>query len=147
MIHCRREFGARMVARAGVDNSPGAAWALARFSSYGVPGTLAMARSVGIDEERIAPVQRELRERGLVDDDGGEAHLTPSGTAMADQLLSARREELCALLAGQDDAERTPEVQELIERLCVELSGQRPDRADDALQGGASAESPQASIS
>ena len=51
---------------------------------------------------------------------------------MADQLLSARREELCALLAGQEDAERTPEVQELLERLCVELSGERPDRAPAA---------------
>ena len=124
----RREFGARMVARAGVDISPGAAWALARFSSYGVAGTLEMARSVGVPEERIAPVQHELRERGLVEGEGAEAHLTPAGLAMADQLLSARREELCALLADQKDAERTPEVQALIERLCVELSGQRPDR-------------------
>ena len=57
-----------MVARAGLDISPGAAWALARFSSYGVAGTLEMARSVGIPEERIAPVQRELRERGLVEE-------------------------------------------------------------------------------
>ena len=135
----RREFGARMVARAGVDISPGAAWALARFSSYGVHGTLEMARSVGIPEERIAPVQRELRERGLVEGEGRDARLTPAGTAMADQLLSARREELCSLLAGQEDAERTPEVQELISRLCVELAGQRPDRAADGRARGAQA--------
>jgi EmrB/QacA subfamily drug resistance transporter len=140
----RREFGARMVARAGLDISPGAAWALARFSSYGVAGTLEMARSVGIPEERIAPVQRELRERGLVEGEGAGARLTPAGTAMADQLLSARREELCTLLAGQEDAERTPEVQGLIERLCVELSGERPDRAGDGAQPAAGA---QASIS
>ena len=76
-------------------------------------------------------VQHELRERGLVEGEGPRARLTPAGTAMADQLLSARREELRALLAGQDDAERTPEVQVLLERLCVELSGQRPDRAGD----------------
>jgi hypothetical protein len=44
---------------------------------------------------------------------------------MADQILSARREELRALLDG-DEAEREPEVQQLLERLCVELSGQRP---------------------
>ncbi len=125
----RREFGARMVARAGVDISPGAAWALARFSSYGVHGTLELARSVGIAEDRIAPVQRELRERGLVEREGEQARLTPAGTAMADQLLSARREELRALLDGDDDAQRAPEVQELLERLCVELSGERPDRA------------------
>jgi hypothetical protein len=84
-----------------------------------------MARSVGIPEERIAPVQLELRERGLVAGEGEQSRLTPAGTAMADQLLSARREELHALLDG-DDAERTPDVQELLERLCVELSGRRP---------------------
>ncbi len=121
----RREFGVRVAARAGVDISPGAAWGLARFSSYGVAGTLAMARSVGISEERIAPVQRELRERGLVEGEGPDARLTPAGTAMADQILSARREELRALLDGHE-AEREPEVQQLLERLCVELSGQRP---------------------
>ncbi len=121
----RREFGERVVARAGLDVSPGAAWGLARFSSYGVAGTLEMARSVGIPEERIAPVQGELRERGLVEGEGPDARLTPSGTATADQILSARREELRAVLNG-DDAEREPEVQVLLERLCVELSGQRP---------------------
>jgi EmrB/QacA subfamily drug resistance transporter len=145
----RREFGARIVARAGLDISPGAAWALARFSSYGIAGTLAMARSVGVAEERIVPVQHELRERGLVEGDGPDARLTPAGTAMADQLLSARREELRALLAGQD-AERAPEVQELLERLCVELSGQRPDRAADGdgdADGGRRAGGAQASIS
>jgi EmrB/QacA subfamily drug resistance transporter len=136
----RREFGARMVARAGLDISPGAAWALARFSSYGVAGTLEMARSVGIPEERIAPVQQELRERGLVEREGADARLTPAGTAMADQLLSARREELCSLLAGQEDAERTAEVQGLIEQLCVELSGERPDRAGDGAQPAAGAQ-------
>jgi hypothetical protein len=134
----RREFGERIVARAQLDISPGAAWGLARFSSYGVPGTLAMARSVGIPEDRIAPVQRELRERGLVEGEGDEASLTPAGTAMADQLLSARREELHALLAGHD-AERAPEVQELLERLCVELSGERPDRAGGDGQTSAAA--------
>jgi EmrB/QacA subfamily drug resistance transporter len=121
----RREFGARVVSRAGVDISPGAAWGLARFSSYGIAGTLRMARSVGIPEERIAPVQRELRERGLVEGDGEDAKLTPGGTAVADQILSARREELRALLDGHD-VEREPELQQLLERLCVELSGQRP---------------------
>jgi len=121
----RREFGARVVARAGVDFSPGAASGLARFSSYGIAGTLEMARSVGIPQERIEPVQRELRERGLVEGEGAAARLTPAGTAMADQILSARREELRALLDG-DDAGREPEVQQLLERLCVELSGQRP---------------------
>lgn len=74
--------------------------------------------------ERIAAVEKELRERALIVDDG-EARLTPAGVAMADQLLSARREELRALLADHS-AQRVPEVQQLLEQLCVELSGARP---------------------
>ena len=92
-----------------------------------------MARSVGIPEERIAPVQRELRERGLVEGEGvGGAPDRRPAPRWQTSSCSARREELCALLTDQADAERTPEVQELLERLCVELSGERPDRAGEA---------------
>jgi EmrB/QacA subfamily drug resistance transporter len=121
----RQAFGARVAARAGVELSPGAVWALARFGSYGIPGTLAMARSQEIDEQRIEEVKAELHERGLVEGDGVQARLTPAGVALADQIVSARHEELCAALADRD-AEREPEVQQLLQRLCVELSGEPP---------------------
>jgi len=121
----RREIGERIAARAGVDLSPGAVWALARFNSYGIVGTTAMAHSQRIDGERIELVKAELRERGLVGGEGEQARLTPAGVAMADQIVSARREELRAAL-DDPDADREPEVQELLERLCVELSGSRP---------------------
>jgi hypothetical protein len=51
--------------------------------------------------------------------------LTPAGVALADQVLSARREELHELLSDPD-AHRQPELQQLLEQLCVELSGARP---------------------
>ena len=121
----RREIGERIAARAGVDLSPGAVWALARFNSYGVPGTTAMAHSQQIDSARIEAVKAELRERGLVEGEGEQARLTPAGVAMADQIVSARREELRAAL-DDPEAHREPEIQELLERLCVELSGTRP---------------------
>jgi EmrB/QacA subfamily drug resistance transporter len=121
----RRAIGARIAERAGVDLSAGAVWALVRFNSYGIDGTTAMARSQDIDEQRIAEVKAELHERALVEGEGAGARLTPAGVAIADQLVSARREELRAAL---DDpaAHREPEVQRLLERLCVELSGERP---------------------
>jgi EmrB/QacA subfamily drug resistance transporter len=130
----RRAFAQRVADRAGVDLSTGAVWALARFGSYGIEGTRAMAREQSIEPERIAAVEHELRERGLLA--GGQAagegraaqegaQLTPAGLAMADQLLSARREELRAMLAD-DGSHQTPEVHELLERLCVELAGQQP---------------------
>jgi EmrB/QacA subfamily drug resistance transporter len=123
----RRSFNERLAARAGTELSPGSAWALARFGSYGVQGTREMARRQGIAEERIAEVEGELREAELVDDSGaeGEASLTPAGVAVADQMLSARREQLREMLADHDAA-RAPEVQRLLEQLCVELSGARP---------------------
>ncbi len=121
----RRAFNEHVGARAGVDVSPGAVWTLVRFGSYGIEGTRALAREQTVEEERIAAVERELREHGLIEGEGALATLSPSGRAMADQLLSARREELQVMLDDRD-AERVPEVQQLLERLCVELAGQRP---------------------
>jgi EmrB/QacA subfamily drug resistance transporter len=121
----RRAFHARVAERAGVDISPGAVWALTRLDAYGFDGTFAMARRQGIEEERIAAVVEELRERGLVTGPDGEAHLTPAGRAIADQVLAARRQELDRLLADPT-ADRDPRVDALLARLSVELAGQRP---------------------
>jgi EmrB/QacA subfamily drug resistance transporter len=122
----RLAFNERVAARASLDLSPGATWALARFGSYGIDGTRAMARSQAVEDERITAVEDELRERGFVTDaNSGGATLTPTGVAIADQVLSARRDELRAMLADHDTPQ-TPEVHQLLERLCVELAGQRP---------------------
>ena len=119
----RRAFNERVAARANVDLSPGAVWALARFGSYGIEGTRAMAREQSIEDERVAAVELELSERGFVADLGEGATLTAAGVSMSDQLLSARRDELSALL-DDHDTQRLPEVQRLLEQLCVELSGE-----------------------
>ncbi|MGA2928294.1 MAG: hypothetical protein ABSG43_20320, partial [Solirubrobacteraceae bacterium] len=121
----RRGFNERVAARAGADISPEATWALARFGSYGIPGTRELARAQAVEEERIAVVERELRTRGFVAERDGEPALTATGVAVADQVIGARRDELRALVADHP-AQRAPEVQELLERLCVELSGERP---------------------
>jgi EmrB/QacA subfamily drug resistance transporter len=121
----RQAFNERVGARASVDLSSGAIWALARFGSYGVQGTRAMAGQQAIEDERIEAVERELRENGLVADGEDGPRLTPAGQAMSDQVLSARRDELRAMLAD-DNSHQAPEVHELLERLCVELAGQQP---------------------
>jgi len=121
----RRAFHARVAERAGVDLSPGAVWSLVRLDAYGFDGTFAMARRQGIEEERIASVVQELRDRGLVTGEVGEARLSPTGRAVADQVLAARREELARLLADPT-ADRDPRVDALLGRLSVELAGQRP---------------------
>jgi EmrB/QacA subfamily drug resistance transporter len=121
----RQAFNERVGARASVDLSSGAIWALARFGSYGVQGTREMASEQAIEDERIEAVEQELRERGLVADEEEGSQLTPTGLAMADQVLSARRDELRAMLAD-DTTHQLPEVHQLLEQLCVELAGQQP---------------------
>jgi EmrB/QacA subfamily drug resistance transporter len=122
----RRAFNEHVADRAGVDLSPGAVWALARFGSYGVEGTRAMAREQSIEDDRVAAVEAELREGGLIAEDvDGEPSLTAAGLAVADQVMSARREELAVLVADHP-AQRVPEVQALLEQMSVEMSGQRP---------------------
>jgi EmrB/QacA subfamily drug resistance transporter len=121
----RRAFNERVGVRASVDLSSGAIWALARFDNYGIEGTREMAQEQAIEDERVVAVERELRDRGLVVEADGRTGLTPAGLAMADQVLSARRDELHAMLADHTTQE-LPEVRRLLEQLCVELSGQRP---------------------
>jgi hypothetical protein len=121
----RRAFNERVGVRASVDLSSGAIWALARFDSYGIDGTREMAHEQAIEDERVVAVEQELREHGLVVEGDGEPRLTPAGLAMADQVLSARRDELRAMLADST-TQQVPEVHRLLEQLCVELSGQRP---------------------
>jgi EmrB/QacA subfamily drug resistance transporter len=118
----RRRFNEHVAERAGVDLSPGAVWALSRFATLGVTTTRALAEEMGIESARIADVQGELIERGLL---GHDERLTPAGVASADQILSARREELQALLADHGSP-REPQVTELLARMAVELAGERP---------------------
>ena len=104
----RQAFNERVGARASVDLSSGAIWALARFGSYGVQGTREMAGEQAIEQERIEAVERELRERGLVADAEDGPRLTPAGQAMADQVLSARRDELRANACSASPPTKSP---------------------------------------
>jgi len=120
----RRAFQERVAKRAGVDLSPPATWLIARMDRYGLPRTLALAREAGLRDERVALGLEDLRAHGYVIEDGPVAGLTPTGQAIGDQVIAARREELDASLADES-ADRRPEVQELLSRLAVELSGTR----------------------
>ncbi len=106
----RQAFNERVGLRASVDLSSGAIWAFARFGSYGIDGTREMAQGQAVEDERVVAVEQELRERGLVVEADGGARLTAAGLAMADQLLSARRDELRAMLADKA-TQQVPEVQ------------------------------------
>jgi len=111
--------------RAGADLSSGATWALVRIDEHGFAGARAMAEAQGTPPERIAAVVAELRDRGLVRGGDGALEQTPAGRAMTDRVVTARREELEALLADERAGAR-PEVIDLLRRLSRELAGQRP---------------------
>ena len=78
-----------------------------------------------IDEQRIAAVEHELRERALVEGHGERTPLTarrPRHRRPAAQRASRGALQLLADHSG----ERPAELQQLLERLCLELSGSRP---------------------
>jgi hypothetical protein len=116
----RRRFRGAVAERAGVDVSPGGVWALARMDD-GLASAIEAAQAIGVGEDRIAEVVSELRGDGLVDGDG----LTARGIAYTDQLLSARRDMLSELL-DDPEAERRPEVADLLRALASEMAGRRP---------------------
>ena len=121
----RQAFHRGVAERAGADLSSGATWALVRIDEHGFAGARAMAEAQGTPPERIAAVVAELRDRGLVRGGDGALEQTPAGRAMTDRVVTARREELEALLADERAGAR-PEVIDLLRRLSRELAGQRP---------------------
>jgi EmrB/QacA subfamily drug resistance transporter len=121
----RRRFRERVAARAGIDLSPGATWALVRIDEHGLAGARALAEHDGVAPERIAAVVDELRERGLVASEDGGPTLTSAGHSLAARAVAARRELLTEVLAD-DNADRDPAVNALLHRLARELAGDRP---------------------
>jgi EmrB/QacA subfamily drug resistance transporter len=121
----RRRFRERVAARAGIDLSPGATWALVRIDEHGLAGARALAEHDGVAPERIAAVVTELRERGLVASEDGGPTLTSAGHSLAARAVAARRELLTEVLAD-DTADRDPAVNALLHRLARELAGDRP---------------------
>jgi EmrB/QacA subfamily drug resistance transporter len=121
----RRRFRERVAARAGIDLSPGATWALVRIDEHGLAGARALAEHDGVAPERIAAVVDELRERGLVASEDGGPTLTSAGHGLAARAVAARRELLTEVLAD-DTADRDPAVNALLHRLARELAGDRP---------------------
>jgi DNA-binding MarR family transcriptional regulator len=121
----RQRFRERLAARAGIDLTPGATWALVRIDEHGFVRARALAEHDGVPAERIAAVVAELRRRGLVAGEDGAPALTSAGHSLAGRALEARRELLTEALAD-DSADRDPALSDLLRRLARELAGDRP---------------------
>jgi EmrB/QacA subfamily drug resistance transporter len=121
----RERFRERLAARAGVDLSPGATWALVRIGEHGLVRARELASRDGVPPERIAAVVEELRGKALVAGDDGARGLTDAGQTLAERAIAARRELLTETLADET-ARRDPAVDDLLRRLARELAGEPP---------------------
>jgi EmrB/QacA subfamily drug resistance transporter len=122
----RMAFRERIAERAGLAISPGAIWALVRIEEHGPVRARAMAEEDGVDPSRINAVVSELRERNLIAGEDGAGHLTESGREQTDRIVAARCQLLTEALAD-DDAQRSPELDALLQRLARELCGEPPN--------------------
>ena len=110
-------FMAETVARAGVDLSPSACWALLRL---GAPDPITVAEAAAlphVDAGRLAKAVDELCAAGLHD---GERP-TEAGHAMRVRLVAARTDGLRILVADWEPDEN-PELDPLLRRLAAELA-------------------------
>jgi MFS family permease len=121
----RQAFRGRLAARAGLELTPGATWALVRIGEHGLVKARTMAEQDGVPPSRIAAVIEELRQRGLIGSEDGVASLTSDGSAMAERAISTRRDLLCEAL-GDESVELDPDVDELLHNLARELAGEPP---------------------
>ena len=124
----QRDHIARIVARAGVDLSPAAAWLLLRLDADPRLDPAALGREYGIPADRMRAAVDELTARELVTDGAGDGAigraLTAAGAAAVDRLADARRARLAELFAewGPD---RHEELAALLDRIARELVPER----------------------
>ncbi len=110
-------FLADTVARAGVDLSPGASWALLRLGAPDPIPLSELAELPHVDAGRLASAVEELRDAGLLDGERPSA----AGRAMRQRLVAARTDGLRTLVADWKPDEN-PELDPLLRRLADELA-------------------------
>jgi EmrB/QacA subfamily drug resistance transporter len=119
----KRRLLERIIARAGLDLSPAAAWLLARFDESSGATPDALARTYGVDAGRLAEALVELRTKGLIAE---QSHaLTPAGRAVLERLRAARRAGLAELLADWSP-EQHGDLSEFLRRVAGDLAAETP---------------------
>jgi hypothetical protein len=121
----RERFRQRLAARADIELSAGATWALVRIGEHGLARARDLASRDGVPAERIAAVVEELRLHGLIAGEDGGDGLSANGEALAARAIAARKELLAEALAD-DGVQRDPKLDALLHRLARELAGEPP---------------------
>jgi DNA-binding MarR family transcriptional regulator len=116
----------QIVARAGLDLTPAAAWLLVRIERDPALDPLALSHAYRVEPEQIRAALRYLHDRGLIVEkpptNGGGPQLFPTaaGCDALRRLVAARRAHLAELCA-EWSPERRAEMAELLRRLAREL--------------------------
>jgi DNA-binding MarR family transcriptional regulator len=110
-----------MVARAGVQLTPAAAWLIVRLSENHAADVDALSRQFDIPEAVASAALVELGQRGFVADVNGAREVTPAGEDTAGRLVEERRATL-ARLCEHWDPDLHPELADVVHRLAHELA-------------------------
>jgi len=121
----QRRILERIAERAGVDLTPAECWLLSQIERCpGVP-VAELASKYGVDPERLARAQSELRTRGLISPAAPDGYeLTPAGREVNERLRIARRERLGELLADWSPEEHR-QVAEILRRYAGDVEGEK----------------------
>jgi EmrB/QacA subfamily drug resistance transporter len=96
----QRRYISAIVARAGVDLSPAAAWLLVRLEEQPNVDLDHLSRSYAIDSRRLRDALEDLVRRGFIAANGdGRRSITREGCAVFNKLVAARRNHLAEVCA------------------------------------------------
>ena len=116
----QRSYIAGIVAHAGVDLPPAAAWLLVRIAEDRSAAIRTLSERYGIPIERLQEGLDTLLTRGYIESKGTGFVLTPDGCEVQDRLIAARRERLMALYREWPVAHRE-QLADVLQRLAKEL--------------------------
>jgi EmrB/QacA subfamily drug resistance transporter len=118
----QRSYIAGIVARAGLDLTPAAAWLLLRIAEDPAIDVQRVAERYAVPAERVEDALTNLRARGYIAPGSPPSRftVTPEGCRVQDQLIAARRERLTELY-GEWPAGHREQLAEVLQRLAREL--------------------------
>ncbi|MEU2793446.1 MFS transporter [Streptomyces sp. NPDC007100] len=137
----RKAVYERITEKAGLDLRPASSWMLLRINRFGSVEPAVLAERSIVPLRVIAEATRQIEERGLAVREGLPLVLTDKGRAVAERLVTARRESLAELLGDWWTEDRPTDLTELVEQLSTELCGSDAERPHG---GGAHASRPPA---
>ena len=115
----------RLADRAGIDLSPPELWLLARLGERCPASEPRLLQQLPVDGDGVAAALRQLRDRGVVEDQAGLVTLTASGRERYERLVKARCENLRELLDGWNPDEH-PQLRRMIDDLGRDLVSEIP---------------------